>query len=1045
MLARTIRVGGVAAVVCALGVLATPIARRMNREYTLANAIAATAARPGLLPVRLVAPQHLGFVALGRPSRQSVGFAVAAALYDASVDRSPDVQHSAGLASLLAGAPADAARYLSVAAENSTDAIVWTHLAASRYALAIQEKNDEHLLSSLGASSHALELDPKRAEAAYNFALAAERLGVIPAAAELWKNYTELQDSEPWKNDARQRLTAISRQKSASASWTEIVAKEVDDPIELARVTTLYPQQARTWGEGYSLGKWAETAHNEDRAAGAHLGRARVIGRTLLQQTGESLLHEAVAAIDDARSSGDTARMNALVDAHLRHSRGLGLYRAGKLHAARIELERAAKCFTAGKSPMAALAAAFAASVLHDSDRFDDAHKRMTVLLADEDRQGTTHYALRAQLHYQIARADFIRGFWSDSLAASTEALTLYHRIGERGNEGMTASLTAESYDFIGQPAIAIQNGIRAIRLNAEAGDTNRLRVSAANLCRFSMRRGLWDTAHAWIRIERALEHLSADAVLTIDMWMRAAIVEQNLGRVTAADGALRNATAEASRLTDEALRTSLLADIDATSGALAREGDPGRAVALLGEAIAYHERMDRAILLPQLYLERGRAQLGLHRETEALADFERGIAHLERQRGRLHETSMRYGIFDDAHELFTEAMSLHLSRGDQEAAFAVLERGRARALLEQIAGTPAGAFSGPSLAAVRRSMPAETLMIDYAVLEDRVVIFLVAADFVDVREVHIDARTVASKSAAFVESLILRRTREEVQSIASDIYALLIEPVPERSRYERLILVPDAVLQQIPFAALFDRHRRSFLIEEHLLVAVPSAAVFLEGRSHSQKNASAPESAAVFVGARGNASLGLRSLPEAEREAGVVAAIYGRFVLLRGADVTIQRFIEETARHDVVHFAGHALLDAADPAQSALVMAGDGSEPGLLRCRQIGTTRFRKPRIVVLAACSTMRGRTGRSDGTPSIARSFLAAGVPAVVGTLWDVDDGETATLITDFHENLAAGRTPAAALRDAQLRALRGPYPVARHPGSWAAYALLGAGGL
>jgi CHAT domain-containing protein len=188
-----------------------------------------------------------------------------------------------------------------------------------------------------------------------------------------------------------------------------------------------------------------------------------------------------------------------------------------------------------------------------------------------------------------------------------------------------------------------------------------------------------------------------------------------------------------------------------------------------------------------------------------------------------------------------------------------------------------------------------------------------------------------------------------------------------------------------------------------------------------------------------------LRPLPDLEREAVVVARLYPASTLVRSRQASVERFLAEAAKNDIVHFGGHALIDSIDPAHSALVLAPrPNGEPGLLDCRRIATAQLRRPRIVVLAACSTMRGRSGRAEGTPSIARSFLAAGVPTVVGTLWDVDDAETAVLVSNFHRYIARGIAPAAALRAAQLKALRDPYPGSSHPGSWAAFALLGSGG-
>ncbi|HYK03655.1 MAG TPA: CHAT domain-containing protein [Thermoanaerobaculia bacterium] len=1041
MPARALRVAGAVVAVCAVGALAGPGVRRFAYDSAFNDARGAAAERPGVVTARLIAPQAPVTFALW--PRKTRGPALAEALRIARSDASPEAQHAAGVAALLSGDPASAVLYLSTAARGSEDAAIWTHLGAARHELARLTDQDEELLASLGASSHALVLQPDLPEAAYNFTLAIEQLGVTPAAAELWKTYLANSADDRWRSDARARLAALERRTPDSASWTALI-RDADTDAELRDLARRYPQYTRLWAEGECLGAWAEASRGGDvQGAAKHLARARAVGEALRRATGESLLYEAVAAIDAARLQRHAERLRGLEDAHVNYSRGRRLYREENLRDALFEFEQGTGRFTLARSPMAAVTAAYAASALHDADRLAQAAGRVRALLSAE--RTTAHYALRAQLHYQLARLHSTATLWSDSLAEGTQALALYERVRERGNQGMTALLIAETYGYLGQPAVALRHGVDAIRLSAQAGDTFRLRVAAANLCRELMRRGEWDIARALIRVERSIEQLSPDLSMTTDTCIRAAIVEERLGRTAAAEQEVRHAAARAAQVQDEDLRASLAADIDGARGALARRHDPGRATGDLSRAIIYQEHAGRELLLPQLYLERARAHVALGSVPEALADLERGVGHLERQRGHVSDAGMRYGIFDDAHELFSDAVDIHLRERNVAAAFAMLERGRARALLEQIAGTPPETPAPVDVAAARRSIPPGTLLIEYAVLRDRLLLFVVARDLFEVRELRIDAATVAARANAFVGMLVSRRPLAEVQAAAAELHSLLIAPVPERARYRKLVLVPDAVLQQTPFAALYDAPRQSWLIQQHLLVTSPSLAVFLQGSRRALPPSRWPSRmAAVFAATRGDAALGLDALPDAELEAKSVAAEYMPSVLVENTAASVERFVADAPRYDVVHFAGHALLDAVDPSQSALVFAGgNGGPAALLRCRQIGTTDFHQPQVVVLAACSTMRGRTGRTDGTPSIARSFLAAGVPVVVGTLWDIEDGETATLIVDFHRNLAAGLTPAAALRDAQLAALRSAYPTAQHPGSWAAFAILGAG--
>jgi CHAT domain-containing protein len=91
--------------------------------------------------------------------------------------------------------------------------------------------------------------------------------------------------------------------------------------------------------------------------------------------------------------------------------------------------------------------------------------------------------------------------------------------------------------------------------------------------------------------------------------------------------------------------------------------------------------------------------------------------------------------------------------------------------------------------------------------------------------------------------------------------------------------------------------------------------------------------------------------------------------------------------------------------------------------------------RLVVLAGCRTAVGRIRRGEGVVSLASGFVAAGVPNVVATLWDLDDEAGRELFTEFHRAIVAGATPTDALRRAQLRLLRAGAGSLASPSAWA----------
>jgi hypothetical protein len=96
---------------------------------------------------------------------------------------------------------------------------------------------------------------------------------------------------------------------------------------------------------------------------------------------------------------------------------------------------------------------------------------------------------------------------------------------------------------------------------------------------------------------------------------------------------------------------------------------------------------------------------------------------------------------------------------------------------------------------------------------------------------------------------------------------------------------------------------------------------------------------------------------------------------------------------------------------------------------------------LVVLSACETGFGKFEQGNGTASLARAFMYAGVPALVVSLWEVNDGSTNILMQFFYKNLSAGMDKAEALRQAKLEYIGDAKGTAAHPAFWAAFIQLG----
>jgi CHAT domain-containing protein len=142
-----------------------------------------------------------------------------------------------------------------------------------------------------------------------------------------------------------------------------------------------------------------------------------------------------------------------------------------------------------------------------------------------------------------------------------------------------------------------------------------------------------------------------------------------------------------------------------------------------------------------------------------------------------------------------------------------------------------------------------------------------------------------------------------------------------------------------------------------------------------------------------------------------------------------------EKLRHDVtesqifiVMSHGHRLNTGTD-----LVLTSKES----LGAADFTADRFAHSEMVVLAACSSGRsGKEGLLDNQ-NLVHSFLAAGVPRIIASHWDVDSGSTSQLMVSFYKHALTDSTVAEAMLEAR-RDVREKMP---HPYYWAGFSVTG----
>ena len=535
----------------------------------------------------------------------------------------------------------------------------------------------------------------------------------------------------------------------------------------------------------------------------------------------------------------------------------------------------------------------------------------------------------------------------------------------------------------------------------------------------------------------------SSSAMVVSEALTRRAAIHHMLGADELAVSDMRETRRWIPRISDKAGAERLGAEADSAEGEILASQQPEVAVGSLGRARAYFQATV-PVRVPGLDLLLARAQLARGFDDEAEAELLAGIQALERERTSLRDIALQVSFFDQSVPLFDDMVRLQVAkRHDPERALAFVERGHARQLVDSLAGAAVTPLDPEGL---RRDLPDGLALVYYLPLDDRLFTWALTREGIHFIERSLPAAELSRRVAAYRAAIEGRASVDVVRRTAALLHDELVLPIiPFFASQRALIFIPDGILQSVPFAGLWNRQTGRYLVEDYVLGVAPSGTVF----ARASQGAGAPHDAAPRALIVGNPQLdrrlwtGLSSLPGAEAEAGEIAGLYARSELLTGNAATKAAFLKGARTSQVVHFAGHAAASADAPSSARLLFAPDPrtGDSGALYLHELGRSGLSRTRVVVLAACRTAAGAVSRVEGALSLGRPFLAAGVPDVVASLWDIDDAVSRRFFVAFHRALLEGGDPVLALRKAQIALLRGDDRSLAHPASWAAFICMG----
>jgi CHAT domain-containing protein len=165
------------------------------------------------------------------------------------------------------------------------------------------------------------------------------------------------------------------------------------------------------------------------------------------------------------------------------------------------------------------------------------------------------------------------------------------------------------------------------------------------------------------------------------------------------------------------------------------------------------------------------------------------------------------------------------------------------------------------------------------------------------------------------------------------------------------------------------------------------------------------------------------------------IADQYQSAEVATGADATRSKLL---AGAPVMHVAAPSVRNNVYPSLSRLALSDEPGRKysGAVMSDDIARRPMATTGLVVLDEIRTEQSY--RTAGTFDLATAFLAAGVPAVLGTLPGADESATRELMVGFHRELTASASAVEALSRVQRNALQ---QNGRRFGAWTALVIYG----
>jgi len=301
----------------------------------------------------------------------------------------------------------------------------------------------------------------------------------------------------------------------------------------------------------------------------------------------------------------------------------------------------------------------------------------------------------------------------------------------------------------------------------------------------------------------------------------------------------------------------------------------------------------------------------------------------------------------------------------------------------------------------------------------------------------HISNALLKQEVEQFRKKMECSENINSLKQHAQQLYKWFIKPIAKTltaHHIDTLIIVPDAILRTIPFAALHDGEQ--YLIQRYAIAVTLGSKLTDPTRPIQRDNIQ------VLLNGLSKKVPDEPKFPallHVTQELKDTQAVLGGKILQDEDFIipNVENQLKSTA-YSIVHFATHGNFDSNPDKTFLLTYKGRLKMNHLGELISISEFRDQPLELLTLSACQTAKGDDKAALGLAGIA---VKTGARSALATLWSVNDKATAQLVTAFYQNLKKNPalSKAQALQKAQQQLLQDP--IKSHPYFWAPLLLIG----